>query len=97
MIKRTLKQIEKMVNGTGLAEKYFDMTAQGVSIDTRKMEKGNVYVPIQGERFDGHSFVEKAIESGAVATLWKKRCTKPTCEYASYLCGRYIGSIANVS
>ncbi|MGH1052614.1 UDP-N-acetylmuramoyl-tripeptide--D-alanyl-D-alanine ligase [Bacillus cytotoxicus] len=77
MIKRTLKQIEKMVNGTGLAEKYFDMTAQGVSIDTRKMEKGNVYVPIQGERFDGHSFVEKAIENGAVATLWKRDVQNP--------------------
>ncbi|WJE53037.1 UDP-N-acetylmuramoyl-tripeptide--D-alanyl-D-alanine ligase [Bacillus cereus] len=77
MIKRTLKQVEKMTNGTGLVEKYAEITVQGVSIDTRKIEKGNLYVPIQGDRFDGHSFVEKAIENGAVATLWKKDVQNP--------------------
>lgn len=77
MIKRTLKQIEQMTNGTGLVEEYAEIIVQGVSIDTRKIEKSNLYVPIQGERFDGHSFVEKAIENGAVATLWKKDVQNP--------------------
>ncbi|MBO1627660.1 UDP-N-acetylmuramoyl-tripeptide--D-alanyl-D-alanine ligase [Bacillus arachidis] len=77
MIKRTLKQIEQMMNGTGLVEEYAEIIVQGVSIDTRKIEKSNLYVPIQGERFDGHSFVEKAIENGAVATLWKKDVQNP--------------------
>lgn len=77
MIKRTLKQVEKMTNGTGLVEKYAETTIQGVSIDTRKIEKGNLYVPIQGDRFDGHSFVDKAVENGAVATLWKKDVQNP--------------------
>lgn len=48
MIKRMLKQVEQMVNGTGLAEQYEGTIIQGVSIDTRKIEKGNLYVPIQG-------------------------------------------------
>ncbi|PFA21834.1 MULTISPECIES: UDP-N-acetylmuramoyl-tripeptide--D-alanyl-D-alanine ligase [Bacillus cereus group] len=77
MIKRTLKQVEKMINGTGLVERYAEITVQGVSIDTRKIEKGNLYVPIQGDRFDGHSFVDKAVENGAVATLWKKDVQNP--------------------
>ncbi|MEY8350456.1 UDP-N-acetylmuramoyl-tripeptide--D-alanyl-D-alanine ligase [Bacillus cereus] len=77
MIKRTLKQVEKMINGTGLVERYAEITVQGVSIDTRKIEKGNLYVPIQGDRFDGHSFVDKAVEKGAVATLWKKDVQNP--------------------
>ncbi|MFC9419027.1 UDP-N-acetylmuramoyl-tripeptide--D-alanyl-D-alanine ligase [Bacillus mobilis] len=77
MINRTLKQVEQMVNGTGLAEQYEGSTIQGVSIDTRKIEKGNLYVPIQGERFDGHAFVEKAVENGAVATLWMKDVANP--------------------
>ncbi|MBC2684117.1 UDP-N-acetylmuramoyl-tripeptide--D-alanyl-D-alanine ligase [Bacillus toyonensis] len=72
MINRTLKQVEQMINGTGLAEQYEGITIQGVSIDTRKIEKGNLYVPIQGEHFDGHAFVDKAVENGAVATLWMK-------------------------
>ena len=39
MINRTLKQVEQMINGTGLAEQYEGITIQGVSIDTRKIEK----------------------------------------------------------
>ncbi len=39
MIKRMLKQVEQMVNGTGLAEQYEGTIIQGVSIDTRKIEK----------------------------------------------------------
>ncbi|MGH1287865.1 UDP-N-acetylmuramoyl-tripeptide--D-alanyl-D-alanine ligase [Bacillus toyonensis] len=77
MINRTLKQVEQMINGTGLAEQYEGMTIQGVSIDTRKIEKGNLYVPIQGERFDGHAFVDKAVKNGAVATLWMKDVANP--------------------
>ncbi|OTW75862.1 UDP-N-acetylmuramoyl-tripeptide--D-alanyl-D-alanine ligase [Bacillus thuringiensis serovar cameroun] len=77
MINRTLKQVEQMINGTGLAEQYEGITIQGVSIDTRKIEKGNLYVPIQGERFDGHAFVDKAVENGAVATLWMKDVANP--------------------
>jgi len=76
-MKRTLKQVEQMVMGAGLAEKYVNETVQGVSIDTRKITTGNLYIPIQGDRFDGHSFVEKAIENGAVATLWKKNVKNP--------------------
>ena len=77
MMKRTLKQVEQMVMGAGLSEKYVNETVQGVSIDTRKITTGNLYIPIQGDRFDGHSFVEKAIENGAVATLWKKNVKNP--------------------
>ncbi|QWH43126.1 UDP-N-acetylmuramoyl-tripeptide--D-alanyl-D-alanine ligase [Bacillus toyonensis] len=77
MINRTLKQVEQMINGTGLAEQYEGITIQGVSIDTRKIKKGNLYVPIQGERFDGHAFVDKAVENGAVATLWMKDVANP--------------------
>lgn len=39
MINRTLKQVEQMINGTGLAEQYEGITIQGVSIDTRKSKR----------------------------------------------------------
>ncbi|MDM5153057.1 UDP-N-acetylmuramoyl-tripeptide--D-alanyl-D-alanine ligase [Bacillus sp. DX1.1] len=77
MMKRTLKQVEQMTGGTGLVEEYVHTVVQGVSIDTRKIEQGNLYIPIQGDRFDGHSFVDKAIENGAAATFWKKDVPNP--------------------
>lgn len=52
-------------------------TIQGVCIDTRKLEKGNLFVPFIGERMDGHQFVEEAIEQGAAAALWQKNVPNP--------------------
>ncbi|TYR78372.1 UDP-N-acetylmuramoyl-tripeptide--D-alanyl-D-alanine ligase [Priestia megaterium] len=72
MINRTLHQIVKMIPNSYLQQGDESVTISGVSIDTRTMQQGNLYIPIKGERFDGHSFVEKAMENGAVATLWNK-------------------------
>ncbi|MEO0512032.1 MAG: UDP-N-acetylmuramoyl-tripeptide--D-alanyl-D-alanine ligase [Planctomycetota bacterium] len=35
------------------------------SIDTRTLRPGSAFVAIRGERFDGHEFVERAVEQGA--------------------------------
>ncbi|MFK3937034.1 UDP-N-acetylmuramoyl-tripeptide--D-alanyl-D-alanine ligase [Alkalihalobacillus sp. NPDC078783] len=43
-----------------------------VSIDTRTLQQNALYVPISGERFDGHQFIESAIEQGAQAAIWQK-------------------------
>lgn len=48
-----------------------------VSIDTRSLQEGALYVPISGERFDGHQFIEKAIEEGAQASIWQKDIPVP--------------------
>src|SRR5579862_7408643 len=37
----------------------------GVSIDTRTLEPGELFIAIRGERFDGAHFVAAAIEAGA--------------------------------
>jgi UDP-N-acetylmuramoyl-tripeptide--D-alanyl-D-alanine ligase len=41
----------------------------GVSIDTRRLEAGELYVAIRGERFDGHDFVAAALEAGASGAI----------------------------
>lgn len=40
-----------------------------VSIDTRTMEPGALYVPVRGDVFDGHRFIPAAFEKGAKLTL----------------------------
>jgi UDP-N-acetylmuramoyl-tripeptide--D-alanyl-D-alanine ligase len=37
----------------------------GVSTDSRKIEPGRLFLAIRGERYDGHDFVQKAVEGGA--------------------------------
>lgn len=45
----------------------------GVSTDSRSIKQGDLFIPLRGERFDGHNFLTKAIDLGAVATLVEKR------------------------
>ena len=40
-----------------------------VSSDSRRMQPGDLFVALRGERFDGYEFVAPALQSGAVAAL----------------------------
>lgn len=50
-------------------------TAQGewcgwrVEIDSRRIQPGDVFVALKGERFDGHAYVKEAMARGAVAAV----------------------------
>lgn len=46
-----------------------DITVTGIQIDSRKLEKGNVFVAIKGTLSDGHVFIDKAVASGATAIV----------------------------
>lgn len=46
---------------------------EGVSIDSRTLEPGQVFFAIKGDNFDGHRFVAEAIERGAVAAVVSRR------------------------
>jgi UDP-N-acetylmuramoyl-tripeptide--D-alanyl-D-alanine ligase len=41
----------------------------GISIDSRTVRKGDLFVAIRGERFDGHRFVADAVAAGAVGAV----------------------------
>ena len=43
-----------------------------ISIDSRTIQPGDLYLAIQGERLDGHDYITKAVENGAVAVVGEK-------------------------
>jgi len=49
----------------------FDHTAvaEGYSIDSRSLKPGELFFAVQGERLDGHNYVEAALAAGAVAAV----------------------------
>nr|WP_232242611.1 UDP-N-acetylmuramoyl-tripeptide--D-alanyl-D-alanine ligase [Paenibacillus sp. GSMTC-2017] len=49
-----------------------DQVVVGVTTDSRKSGGGELFVPLVGERFDGHDYAEQAAASGAKAMLWQK-------------------------
>jgi len=65
-----LSEIATCVNGQLIGD---DGLANGVSIDTRTLQKGNIYIAVEGKNFDGHDFVELAEKAGAIAVLTHKK------------------------
>jgi UDP-N-acetylmuramoyl-tripeptide--D-alanyl-D-alanine ligase len=76
VIRRTLKQIEQMASGKELDIKFNDIVVQGISIDSRTIAPGNLFVPII-RVIDGHDYIIEAINKGAVAALWQNDHPNP--------------------
>lgn len=49
-----------------------DEIASGVVIDNRQVRKGDVFIAIEGENHDGHTFAKSAVEAGACAVICHK-------------------------
>lgn len=47
----------------------FSQTATRIITDTRKIEKGDIFLAIKGDNFDGHDYVETAKDNGAVLAI----------------------------
>ncbi len=43
--------------------------ATGISTDSRTIAPGEIFVALRGENFDGHKFLAKAVDSGAIALI----------------------------
>ena len=48
-----------------------DTPINNLSFDSRRIEKGNLYIAIKGTQADGHDFIAQAMERGAVAVFAK--------------------------
>ncbi|MFZ6051007.1 UDP-N-acetylmuramoyl-L-alanyl-D-glutamate--2,6-diaminopimelate ligase [Halocola ammonii] len=46
-----------------------DREVSAITFDSRAVEKGGLFVAIRGEKADGHQFIQKAVEQGAVAVV----------------------------
>lgn len=64
----TLEEMAKAVNGHILAGQA-GHNISSVAIDSRKIERGGLYVALTGGRTDGHDYISPAIDAGAAALL----------------------------
>ena len=51
------------------AQASIELEPQAICTDSRQLAAGQLFVPLVGERFDGHAFLPAALEAGAVALL----------------------------
>lgn len=67
----TAEDVLRAVHGRCLHTQ--DWTAQGVSIDSRDINKGDLFIAIKGPVCDGHDYVHAAFEAGACAAIVDKQ------------------------
>jgi len=48
------------------------VTVNGITTDTRKIAKGDVFLALRGEKFDGHDYLHDAVRDGAAAVVVSK-------------------------
>ncbi len=70
MEKITLKEIVSAVNGSVLyGSEQLNQEISAVNTDSRNIEENALFIPLVGDRFDGHSYLETALSAGALACL----------------------------
>jgi UDP-N-acetylmuramoyl-tripeptide--D-alanyl-D-alanine ligase len=68
MERLTLAQIAKFGGGS-LSAGNGEATISRISTDSRTLQAGDLFVPLRGENFDGHKFIQQAAERGAVGAM----------------------------
>lgn len=62
-------QLSEVASVLGAQHLGDDVHFTGVCTDTRSVQQGELFIALQGERFDAHEFIAEAAASGAVAAI----------------------------
>ena len=67
----TIKDILRATNGDIVAKSgdTIGLEINGITTDSRKVEEGVLFVPLAGDKYDGHDFIHSALKHGASASL----------------------------
>lgn len=66
-MKLTLARAAELMQASGELNPH--AIATGYSIDSRTLQKGDLFFAVRGERFDGHDFVKSALDNGAAGAV----------------------------
>ena len=69
--------IEDVLKATGgrLVSTGGEPSISGVSIDSRTIKKGDLFICLRGENFDGHNFIKEALRKGASGVVIQEGCS----------------------
>ena len=68
-MKLTLKEIAENIGGT---LRGIDVEINSISRDSRDIGENCLYIPLKGDKFDGHDFISNACAEGAVAVVTER-------------------------
>ena len=68
----SIREIEKTVRGVWWNPREGAEDVTSVTTDSRNVPAGSLFIPIVGEKFDGHRFIGAALDQGAAGVLCAK-------------------------
>ncbi|MFH1710279.1 MAG: UDP-N-acetylmuramoyl-tripeptide--D-alanyl-D-alanine ligase [bacterium] len=71
----TLKEVLNATGGTLKGSRISSFS--GISTDSRHINKGDLFIPLTGKKFDGHKFIGSALKKGASAALSSRKIKPP--------------------
>lgn len=77
----SIKDLIDVIGGTPYSIRNYERLVPMSSLfsDTRNIIPGGVFIAINGERFDGHDYAEKAVEMGAVCAITERTIVGVPC------------------
>jgi len=96
----TLNELIKVVEGDSILNS--DIKIKDIKTDSRKIKKGDIFIALNGDKYDGHDYINEAIKKGAIACIIDKdiqnnKCIKTVNTYKSlYDIGKHIRNKYNI-
>src|SRR5437660_1582232 len=73
---------QQLLQGAEVLSQSGNPSVTGVEYDSRRVQRGNVFIAMRGESSDGNQHIDKAIAAGAAAIVTDSATEKPRPEIA---------------
>jgi UDP-N-acetylmuramoyl-L-alanyl-D-glutamate--2,6-diaminopimelate ligase len=74
-LRKTLRQLFEDIPVEVHLESILEILVTGIAHDSRRVEPGNLFVALVGGSFDGHNYIDQAIQKGACAVVGTRTIT----------------------
>jgi UDP-N-acetylmuramoyl-tripeptide--D-alanyl-D-alanine ligase len=92
----SLEKIAEWAGGT-LTSGDPQRTVTEICTDSRKLQPGNLFLALRGEKFDAHTFIEEAAKLGAAGAVVEEAPSGLPPEFAVILVGNTLAAVQSIA
>ena len=78
-------------------KKYSDISFSGISFNSSKVKKNDIFFAIKGNKFDGNNYIDAAIKNGAKVIITEKKITNKNTDVVFLYSSNVRKLLANIS
>lgn len=69
------------INFENISSDFLCLKVENISVNSKAIRKNTLFIPLKGERVDGHKYIKEALKNGAVAALARESYATEEDEY----------------